>query len=83
MKVRWSETIKRYDRLCENYVHGSTQLTTNGVVSIDIEYLSARPERGRRAPIEFFIQSDEADWRFHQPAYFTPYFDITSSINPL
>jgi hypothetical protein len=40
-------------RLCENSVHGSTKLTTNAVVSLKIEYLSVRPERGRRAPREF------------------------------
>ena len=40
-------------RLCENTVHGSTRLTTNGVVSLEIEYLSVRPERRRRAPREF------------------------------
>jgi len=37
----------------ENAVHGSTRLTTNGVVSFEIEYLSVRPERRRRAPREF------------------------------
>src|SRR5258705_11623783 len=41
------------DRLCENTVHGSTRLTTNGVVSLEIEYLSVRPEHRRRAPREF------------------------------
>ena len=41
------------DRLCENTVHGSTRLTTNGVVSLAIEYLSVRPEHCRRAPREF------------------------------
>ena len=40
-------------RLCENTVHGSTRLTTNGVVSLEIEYLSVRPEHRRRAPREF------------------------------
>ena len=34
-------------------VHGSTGLTTNGVVSLEIEYLSVRPERRRRAPKAF------------------------------
>jgi hypothetical protein len=37
-------------RLCENTVYGSTRLTTNGVVSLEIEYLSVRPEHRRRAP---------------------------------
>ncbi len=41
------------DRLCENTVHGSTRLTTNGVASLEIEYLSVRPEHRRRAPREF------------------------------
>jgi hypothetical protein len=41
------------DRLCENTVHGSTKLTTNGVVLLEFDYLSVRPERRRRAPIEF------------------------------
>src|SRR6266850_3369884 len=41
----WREDeIPRYIRLCENTVHGSTRLTTNGVVSLEIEYLSVRPE---------------------------------------
>src|SRR6185295_8516218 len=45
--------ISRCARLCENTVHGSTRLTTNGVVSLEIEYLSVRPEHRRRAPREF------------------------------
>src|SRR5260370_42616931 len=45
--------ISPFGRLCENTVHGSTRLTTNGVVSLEIEYLSVRPEHRRRAPREF------------------------------
>src|SRR6266850_1732935 len=45
--------ISLFGRLCENTVHGSTRLTTNGVVSLEIEYLSVRPEHRRRAPREF------------------------------
>ena len=41
------------DRLCENYVHGSTALTTNEMASLESKYLSARPELSRRVPIEF------------------------------
>jgi hypothetical protein len=40
-------------RLCENSVHGSTKLTTNDSVSLEINYLSVRPEPSRRAPREF------------------------------
>ena len=40
-------------RLCENTVHGSTKLTTNGVVSLEIKYLSVRPEPRRRAQRAF------------------------------
>ena len=40
-------------RLCENYVHGSTALTTNGMASLESKYLSARRELSRRVPIEF------------------------------
>src|SRR6267142_1412048 len=46
-------TVISTARLCENTVHGSTRLTTNGVVSLEIEYLSVRPEHRRRAPREF------------------------------
>src|SRR6185295_6839315 len=45
--------ISRCARLCENTVHGSTRLTTNGLVSLEIEYLSVRPEHRRRAPKKF------------------------------
>ena len=45
--------ISPFGRLCENTVHGSTRLTTNGVVSLEIEYLSVRLEHRRRAPREF------------------------------
>jgi hypothetical protein len=51
--IRWSEAIDRNDRLCENYVHGSTKLTTNGMALLESKYLSARPEPSRRAPMEF------------------------------
>src|SRR6266850_7201913 len=47
------ERFLAFARLCENTVHGSTRLTTNGVVSLEIEYLSVRPEHRRRAPREF------------------------------
>ncbi len=30
-------------RLCENYVHGSTALTTNGITSFEIRHLSRSP----------------------------------------
>jgi hypothetical protein len=40
-------------RLCENSVHGSTWLTTNGRENTEIKYLSVRPERCRRAPKVF------------------------------
>ena len=45
--------ISRCTRLCENYVHGSTALTTNEMASLESKYLSARPELSRRVPIEF------------------------------
>src|SRR5258705_3376315 len=51
--LHFKEKIPRFGRLCENTVHGSTRLTTNGVVSLEIEYLSVRPEHRRRAPREF------------------------------
>ena len=35
--------ILRVARLCENTVHGSTRLTTNGVVSLEIEYFIRSP----------------------------------------
>jgi hypothetical protein len=38
--------------LLKSMLH-NTSLTTNGVVSLEIEYLSVRPERRRRAPGEF------------------------------
>jgi hypothetical protein len=40
-------------RPCENSVHGSTWLTTNGRENTVITYLSVRPELGRRAPKVF------------------------------
>ena len=43
----------RFARLCENYVNGSTELTTNGVASFKFEHLAVRPELRRRAPMEF------------------------------
>jgi len=36
-----------------NSVHGSTKLTTNGGVLLEIKYLSVRPEPRRRAPRAF------------------------------
>ena len=45
--------ISPFGRLCENYVHGSTALTTNEMASLESKYLSARPELSRRVPIEF------------------------------
>jgi hypothetical protein len=39
------ESFLAFARLCENSVHGSTRLTTNGVVSLNIKHLSVRPER--------------------------------------
>ncbi len=48
-------------RLCGNSVHGSTKLTTNGVVSLEIEYLSVRPEQCRRAPREFLHSLSEGE----------------------
>ena len=51
--------LRRYNlskaaaRLCANFVHGSTKLTTNGSEDTKINYLTVRPEHGRRAPIEF------------------------------
>src|SRR5258705_5435876 len=51
--LHFKEKIPRFGRLCETTVHGSTRLTTNGVVSLEIEYLSVRPEHRRRAPREF------------------------------
>ena len=49
-------------RLCENSVHGSTLrlgsgqagLATNGSQTLQIKYLTVRPELRRRAPDEFF-----------------------------
>ena len=41
------------DRLCENSVHGSTWLTTNGCQKLQIKHLAVRPELRRRAPKEF------------------------------
>jgi hypothetical protein len=40
-------------RQCEKSVHGSTELTTNGIASFETRHLAVRPERRRRAPIEF------------------------------
>ena len=40
-------------RLCENSVHGSTGLTTNGYETLQIKHLAVRPELRRRAPKEF------------------------------
>ena len=48
-----SESVISSGRLCENYVHGSTALTTNEMASLESKYLSARPELSRRVPIEF------------------------------
>jgi hypothetical protein len=42
-----------HEILCENSVHGSTWLTTNGRENTEIKYLSVRPERCRRAPKGF------------------------------
>src|SRR5258707_6559747 len=39
-----SVEILHFVRMCETTVYGSTRLTTNGVVSLEIEYLSVRPE---------------------------------------
>ena len=39
--------------LCENSVHGSTQLTTDGWEVHKMNYLTVRPELRRRAPDEF------------------------------
>ena len=47
------ERFPAYARLCENTVHGSTGLTTNGALPLKIEHLSVRPELRRRAPKEF------------------------------
>jgi len=30
------------DRLCENHVHGSTRLTTNGIASFEIKHFDVR-----------------------------------------
>jgi hypothetical protein len=42
-----------FARLCENSVHGSTGLTTNGYETLQIKHLAVRPELRRRAPKEF------------------------------
>ena len=49
------------DRVSENTVHGSTVLTTNGVGFLELEYLSVRPERRRRAPTQFSHSQDLSD----------------------
>src|SRR5882672_4733618 len=49
----FSGRIFHFVRLCENYVHGSTALTTNEMASLESKYLSVRPEHRRRAPREF------------------------------
>jgi hypothetical protein len=47
------EAFVRNDRLCENSVHGSIGLTTNGYRKLQIKHLAVRPELCRRAPNEF------------------------------
>jgi hypothetical protein len=42
-----------HEILCENSVRGSTWLTPNGREDTEINYLSGRPERCRRAPKVF------------------------------
>ena len=49
----WKSEIFRCARLCENSVHGSTELTTNGYETLQIKHLAVRPELRRRAPKEF------------------------------
>ena len=45
--------IPRIARLCENYVHGSTALTTNAMAPLEFKCLPVRPELSRRAPRSF------------------------------
>jgi len=52
-----SGRISRCVRLCENTVHGSTWLTTNGALSQEIEHLPVRPEPSSKGSEPVFTQS--------------------------
>src|SRR6266550_1112279 len=49
-----------FGRLCENTVHGSTGLTTNGRQITKFSYLSVRPELCRRAPKSFCFSHSQS-----------------------